>query len=75
VPVRIVGETTAPLPSVPAVRHEDAAVASAAQPEDIRAVSATGTIEIKMGGARVRISGTVDAAALGQVLTHLGRRS
>lgn len=34
----------------------------------------TGTIEIEMGGARVRVSGVVDAAALRQVLSHLRRK-
>ena len=36
--------------------------------------AATGTIEIEMGGARVRVSGVVDAAALRQVLSHLRRK-
>ena len=34
----------------------------------------TGTIEIEMGGARVRVSGVVDGAALRLVLSHLRRK-
>ena len=34
----------------------------------------SGTIEIEMGGARVRVSGVVDAAALRLVLSHLRRK-
>jgi transposase len=40
---------------------------------DGSAGAVTGTIEIEMGEARVRVSGVVDAAALRQVLSHLRR--
>ena len=43
--------------------------------EDGGTRAVTGTIEIEMRGARVRVSGVVDAAALQQVLSHLGRKS
>jgi len=36
--------------------------------------SPTGTIDIELGGARLRISGAVDTAILRQVLTYLGRK-
>jgi transposase len=36
-------------------------------------VPAPGTIEIELGGARVRVDGSVDEAALGRVLRVLGR--
>ncbi len=42
--------------------------------EDGGARAVTGTIEIEMGAARVRVSGVVDAAALRQVLSHLRRK-
>jgi transposase len=51
--------------------------ASAAPPEpSSRAASQPvcgGTIEVEIGGARVRIRGAVDAAALRQVLAHFRR--
>ncbi len=75
VPVRIVDETTARPKSSAAEQHEDAALAASARPEDARGELATGSIDIEIGGARVRVRGAVDAAALRQVLTHLGRRS
>ena len=75
VPIRVVDETAAV-----------ALCASVEQlPEDScvpvpvmaggKAEAVTGTIEIEMRGARVRVSGVVDAAALHQVLSHLGRKS
>jgi transposase len=61
VPLRIVEDTPAPAaapePSSPA----------ASQPV------CGGTIEVEIGGARVRICGAVDAAALRQVLAHFRR--
>jgi transposase len=75
VPIRMVGEATAPPTSVAAERHEDTGLATAAQPDGTGAASASGTIDIEMGGARVRVSGAVDAAALRQVLTHLRRKA
>ena len=74
VPIRIVDETTPPT-SVATERHEDAALETEARPDDTGAGSATGTIDIEMGGARVRLSGAVDAVALRQVLTHLRRKA
>lgn len=35
--------------------------------------AAAGTIEIEVGGVRVRVDGSVDEAALGRVLRVLGR--
>lgn len=75
VPVRIVDEASAPPTSATAKRRQNAALMTAARPEGTRAGPATGSIDIEIGGARVRISGAVDAAALRQVLTHLERRS
>jgi transposase len=75
VPIRILEESTALPTSTAAGQREGATSAPAARPEDTRAGPATGSIEIEIGGARVRVSGAVDAAALQQVLTHLGRRS
>jgi hypothetical protein len=43
--------------------------------EDDSAGAVTGTIEIEMGEARVRVNGAVDAAALRLVLSHLRRKS
>jgi hypothetical protein len=42
---------------------------------DGKAEAITGTIEIEMRAARVRVIGVVDAAALQQILSHLGRKS
>jgi transposase len=74
VPVRIVEESAAP----PAAMVGPSAVstsAAAAVPDGMKAGSPAGTIEIEIGGARVRISGAVDTALLRQVLTQLGRMS
>jgi transposase-like protein len=73
VPIRIVGETTPPT-SV-ALERQDSALETAAQLDVAGAASATGTIDIEMGGARVRVSGAVDAATLRQVLTYLRRKA
>ncbi|MGH7103737.1 MAG: IS66-like element accessory protein TnpA [Acetobacteraceae bacterium] len=75
VPIRIASETTAPLPSTAVQRHDDAAVARAAQPDGNGAGSIGGTIEVEIGGARVLVHGAVDTTALRQVLRHLGRRA
>jgi transposase len=75
VPIRVAGEVTAPPAPMAVERHEDAALARAVQPDDSGAGSISGTIEVEIGGARVRIHGVVDAAVLRQVLTHLGRRA
>jgi transposase len=73
VPVRIVEEASAPPTSATAKRRQECSIGG--RPESVRAGPATGSIDIEIGGARVRISGAVDAAALRQVLTHLERRS
>jgi transposase len=82
VPVRIVDESAAPAaatavgPSVVSVSAAPSVSASAAAaPDGVNARSPSGTIEIEIGGARVRISGAVDTAILRQVLTQLGRMS
>lgn len=75
VPIRIASAATAPPTSMAVGRHEDAALARAAQPDDGSAGASSGTIEIEINGARVRVSGGVDVAALQQVPTHLGRRA
>lgn len=72
VPIRVAGEAAAAPTATALERHQDGAWAKAAQP-DGGAWSSSGTIEIEIGGARVRVHGAVDAAALRQVLTHLGR--
>lgn len=74
VPIRIAGEAAAPPPSMAVERHQDAALARGAQSDGGGAGSSSGAIEIEIGGARVRVSGAVDAAALRQVLAHFGRR-
>jgi transposase len=74
VPVRVVDAATAQAKSSAAEQHEGAALAASARPEDARGEQTTGSIDIDIGGARVRVRGAVDAAALRQVLTHLGRR-
>jgi transposase len=72
VPVRIVDEATPKFSA--AEPHEGAALAASARPKEARREPATGSIDIEIGDARVRVRGAVDAAALRQVLTHLGRR-
>jgi transposase len=74
VPVRIIGKSAAPLR--PAVMDPDDSteIAASGSSEESKAGSALGSIEIELEGARVRISGVVDAAALHQVLSYLGRR-
>ena len=75
VPIRLV-DAEAPIPSckpVEGLPNAGRGVVSAV--EDGSAGAVTGTFEIEMGGARVRVSGMVDAAALQQVLSHLGRKS
>ena len=75
VPIRVVDEATAQAKSSAAEQHEGAALAASARPKEARREPATGSIDIEIGGARVRVRGAVDAAVLRQVLTHLGRRS
>ena len=75
VPVRIVDESAAPAAATAVGPSAVSASAAAAVPDGVNAGSLTGTIEIEMSGARVRISGAVDTAILRQVLTQLGRMS
>jgi transposase len=74
VPVRIVEESAAP-PAAAVAAPAVSASAEAALPHSANAGSPNGTIDIEMGGARVRISGAVDTSILRQVLTQLGRMS
>jgi hypothetical protein len=75
VPIRVVDETTAAPPCAAVERPPDDGWAPVPAMADGKAGAVTGTIEIEMRGARVRVSGVVDAAALQQVLSHLGRKS
>jgi transposase len=75
VPVRIVEESAAPAAATAVGPSAVSASAAAAVPDGVNAGSPTGTIDIEMSGARVRISGAVDTAILRQVLTQLGRMS
>jgi transposase len=74
VPVRITEEPTARM--MPATMNQDTntEVAASGRSEEGKVGSALGSIEIELEGARVRVSGAVDAAALHQVLSYLGRR-
>jgi transposase len=61
-------------------RREARAGSSGAQPRLLPvtvtpgcSAAAPGTIEIELGGVRVRVDGSVDEAALGRVLRVLGR--
>lgn len=71
VPVRIVAEPASATPAPPPELHEAAAIARRLDKTD--AEPAIGSIDIEMSGVRVRITGAADAAALRQVLAHLGR--
>jgi transposase len=74
VPIRMM-DAVAPIPSCePVKRQPDAGCGLVSAVEDAGAGAVTGTIEIEMGGARVRVSGVVDAAALRLVLSHLRRK-
>ena len=74
VPVRIVDEMAAPA-GFQTVDQNGGGTASTEQSGDSGAVLITGTIDIEIREARVRVSGLVDAAALRQVLSYLGGRS
>lgn len=74
VPIRIMEEPAALPPSAPAERQEGMTPAAPERHGEIEPVPVAGNIEIEIGGARVRISGAVDATALRQVLTHLRHR-
>jgi transposase len=61
-------------------RREARAASSGAQPRLVPVTvtpgcgaAAPGTIEIELGGVRLRVDGSVDEAALGRVLRVLGR--
>jgi hypothetical protein len=71
VPIRIVEESAAS----PMATVGPSAVSTSAVPDGKKAGSPAGSIDIEIGGARVRISGAVDTALLRQVLTQLGRMS
>lgn len=73
VPIRVVDETTAACATV--VRLPAGGCAPEPAMADGKAGAVTGTIEIEMGRARVRVRGVVDATALQQILSHLGRKS
>ena len=75
VPLRIAEEPAAPLRSTPAGSGAGAGPAGSGKPDDTKEGSALGSIDIELGGAHVRVNGMVDAAALRQVLSYLGRRS
>ena len=77
VPVRIVEEPAAPPTPAALVRQPKTAAASerATRSEGARTPAALGTIDIEIGSARVRVRGSVDASALRQVLSHIGRGS
>lgn len=76
VPIRIVEAAGVAEPAVAAIERRDVVRPARGGPRRSGAVrSAGGTIDIEMGGMRVRVSGTVDAAALRQVLAELGRRA
>jgi transposase len=75
VPVRIAEACATPVRSSSAEPEAGAGPAVSGKPEDSKAGSVLGSIDIELGGARVRVSGAVDAAALRQVLGYLGRRS
>jgi transposase len=71
VPVRIVDEAATPACS-PTVEQEGGVTATTGQSGDAMAALVTGTIDIEIRQAHVRVSGVVDAAALRQVLSYLG---
>jgi transposase len=75
VPVRIVDESAVPAAATAVGPSAVSASAAAAVPDGANAGSPTGTIDIEMSSARVRISGAVDTAILRQVLMQLGRMS
>ena len=74
VPVRIIEESTAGMMPAAMNRDTNTEVAASSRSEEGKVGSALGSIEIELEGGRVRVSGVVDAAALHQVLSYLGRR-
>lgn len=75
VPVRIADGTVSPAGPPTVDQVEGGGTATTEQSEDSRAALITGTIDIEIREAHVRVSGVVDAAALRQVLSYLGGRS
>jgi hypothetical protein len=73
VPIRVM-DTVDGMPSCDALEAPATAGCGPVSAGDGSAGAVTGTIEIEMGGAHVRVSGVVDAAALRQVLSHLRRK-
>ena len=73
VPIRVMDAVDG-MPSCDALEAPATAGCGPVSAGDVSAGAVTGTIEIEMGGARVRVSGVVDAAALRQVLSHLRRK-
>ena len=76
VPLRIAAAPgAAPVPSTTAEPEAGAGPAASGKPEDSQAGAALGSIEIQNKGVYVRVNGMVDATALREVLSYLGRRS
>ena len=74
-PIRVVDETTARTSDAAEERPPNTGCALVPAMEDGKAGAVAGTIEIEMGGERVRVSGVADAVVLQQVHSHLGRAS
>ena len=74
VPLRI-EESAAPVRPTSREPEDGAGVVASGKPEESKVGSPLGSIDIELGGAHVRVNGVVDAAALRQVLSYLGRRS
>lgn len=70
VPVRITEEAALSRPE-PAGREQETSPGLAGRPGAIGSGPVAGSIEIEIGGARIRISGVVDASTLRQVLAQL----
>jgi len=72
VPIRLAEQPVA-LPIPAPERRQELASASPVSMDEPASAPAAGSIEIEIGEVRVRVSGTVDTAALRAILTHLGR--
>ena len=76
VPLRIVAEPAAgAVPSTAAESEAGAGPGASGKLEVSQAGVAPGSIEIEHRGVHVRVNGMVDATALREVLSYLGRRS
>ena len=74
VPIRITQASLAAQRSPDVERDEAATLRTAVPPVEAKPEAlVTGSIEIELGDARIRVSGAVDTAALRTVLGHLGR--